>query len=356
MVVVCAALVAAFLTGITRADPTGEDSDSSKRSRVWAEIITIRDESVASVESRETVKIHKRDGSTTLLATFDARFDDMRNVRILGDRYWMNPKTKAEESDPVATSLNAGVARAFDSVHESGITSGEKPGGVLLWSVPSTWTGLGRSVNLRQLRTRADHLKDCPDMRVASEDSDRVVLTGMGRVDSRLFVHRLELDAHTGDVLVHQLINSTWGHVFVEWRMAGWQEMNGGRVPAVTEYRVFSLGLSPEKAATVSSEVKAAGLTAADMEPTSARYPEWVQIRNRLVGAPVQTPPLESWQVAHSEIRSVNLPVVPGWTDLPSGPVVKSFFSAALECPVDAWELEPARVPALQSKDSKAPQ
>ncbi|MGE3108152.1 MAG: hypothetical protein AB7O77_07335 [Phycisphaerales bacterium] len=324
--------------------PMHDQSDhAALRARAWVRVLSIRDESIRSYIAMERVTTLAPDGRLLPTLECEVRTDEFRNVRVLGKQRFYDPRTyDLVATQQVELSLHDGVQRTMAPELRSGVARPEKPSEIWHWTYPSVHTGLGRSVNLQQLRRRADHLQDCEDLRVTAESDTEVTLVGTGLVDTRRFKHRVTLDSRTGDVRRHEVIDMTWDTLFVDWAMTAWTEVDGCRVPSRVEYRVHENALTRPDLAELGRRVKGAGLSSDCQSPESRSYPEWCRIRDEYFrdgGVPTRlaAPP----QVCDISYVQINTTPTESWFVLPSAAQADEFMSAALEIQVDRLELEP---------------
>jgi hypothetical protein len=342
-----AAIVLAHV-GLLHAQKTsfGEpDLNSSLRARAWVTIAAINDRSIRKLESHDIVKMHAEDGQQSLYADYTVKSDIMRNLTLQGDRLSYLPHDMEHpQKVRLDLSIHDGVVLSWWDEDNSVVVRPESPDIVLPWCVPGPLMGLGRFVNLNQLRLRSDHLFGCPDLRVESETSQTVVVKGVGKVDNRSFEHRLELDRATSDINTHQVREMKWGTLFVEWRMPQWQEFGGARIPTHIEYRVYEPAIGEESVRRLRELLAASGLDVQCTQPDHPDYNKWVEIRDKELpdkGSLVRL--AADWQSCDSTIISVNSAVEPNWLQRPSGATKPTvIFSHVLECEVDQLSLEPA--------------
>lgn len=337
----------AWCTTCTYAVPQAGKAEPDQRARAWVEIMRILDESVRTLEWESTVTVHhehgtvehdlvdRPPGSVDRFMEYRARTDEFRGLRIQGQIHAFTSQ-KTLESHELLVSQFDGLLRQFNAERDSVVIRAERPDLVYPWCTPSPLTGMGRFINLNQLRSRADHLRDCVNLRVERETEHEVILVGMGRVDHRLFVHRVEIDACTGDVRCHQLIDPAWDALFVEWVIPQWTSMGDARLPLRTEYRVYSPAFTQEERRSLAAARERAGISAAMMSPDHEGFGRWLELRNRwLDGKPTPVRLLTDWQSCETRILSVNMPITLADLVVSVDPKPRHIMSSLLECPVD---------------------
>lgn len=353
-------LVFTFAFSMLMAAPVAPDSastDSALRARAWTSIASINDQSVMEVEWHDKVVFHGLDGQKFPYLTYDIRNDIDRNIRMQGERLELFDGQKASEGRqiPFCYSMKDGELVMAGEDGGSVIIRTDRPDSIFAWAIPSPITGLGRYLNISDLRSRAEHLLSCADLRVDSETEGIAVLRAMGKPGSRYFEHRVEIDVRTGDVLRHQLFDPRWGTLFVDWSMPVWADWNGVRLPIRTEYRVYATEVSDETKQVMREAAKREGLEPISLEP-GYKYEQWVRIRDQFThDGSVSIKLVTAWQAADSTILSVNQPRPPNWFDLPVyHKPFQVMMSEALECDVDQIKLEPSKLEPIQTSEGAA--
>lgn len=345
--VVCVVCCRAALAG---GPDTPVPGGPEARAKAWAAIAAIRDESVQTLAWRDRVIVHQTNGPDVPMADYEVRSDDLRNLRVVGEEYFLRAGEALDklQRKPLVLSNVDGVMRILNFHAEGcvGLVRVEKPDVILPWCIPSPVKGVGRVPNVVDIRSRADYLRELPDLRVEAESpGESIVLTGTELGRARCWIHRVEIDPATGCVRRHQAIDPVWGALAVDWAVVRRADFGPISVPTRVEFRIYELNVDKETLAALWEARDRAGLNAAAMRPDSDDYGAWVRLRDEFFkDKPPPLRPYESWQSCDAQILSLNQRYDRSAFDLPDrGPVVR-IFSDALECGVDRMELEPSSV------------
>lgn len=317
-----------------------------QRALAWVDILDIRERSVPAMEWRDTVTVHSERRGDLHFAEYEVRADEHRGVRVRG-AFWTGIDVPGggwrQQRTDLLFSLKAGVIRVVGQDGLSGSTRPEAPDVVWPWCVPSPQVGLGRMLQVTRLHTRAEYLKRCDDLCVESEDRQRVVVGGTFREGNLPQRYRVTIDAATGDVVKEELVNLTWGIVTLERDMPEWADVDGVRVPVVTEYRLFQIDLDQNAIAEIDTLLGAEGLSPGIRHPQHPDFMKWCQFRDRHFGPQGAPRRLAAdWQSCRTEGVRLFREVPRDWVDLPADLPLERFFSRALECTVDRFDQEPS--------------
>ena len=298
------------------------------------------------MEWRDTVTVHSERRGDLRFAEYEVRADEHRGVRVRG-AFWTGVDVPGggwrQQRTDLLFSLKAGVMRVVGQDGLSGSARPEAPDVVWPWCVPSPQVGLGRMLQVTRLHTRAEYLKRCDDLCVESEDRQRVVVGGTFREGKLAQRYRVTIDAATGDVVKEELVNLTWSIVTLERDMPEWADIDGVRVPVVTEYRLFQIDLDQNAIAEIDTLLGAEGLSPGMRHPQHPDFMKWCQFRDRHFGP-------QGARAGSRPIGRVAVPKVSGCsgrfraTGLTCPPIYRSSGSsvAALECTVDQFDQEPS--------------
>lgn len=311
---------------------------SAGRAGAWRAIVAIHEEGVRTIEWREdVVGDHPKRGRFDF-ASYEGRADDIGSLYLDGEirplsRVVVPGEPPVEFRTPMRLTVTDGVLRAASAPHHDCVVIRPwDPSQLFFAGSPSVWNGLGRSLSATHMQTRAEHLEACTDLRVTEETTDRVTLEGEGPIWSSRYGHIVEIDVRTGDVARHRAITPIWRTVVMDWRMSGWHESGGARVPARVESVMCEPDLSAEELAKLRAERVAAGLPAESQWPEHPRYAEWEALRDRVLGVgPLRTRHATPPQEATITVVRVNDPASPPRFEWPEAGM---YLSAFLEAPV----------------------
>ncbi len=325
---------------------TGSCGDEGRRASVWNEIVAINDRSVRTVQTRENVTIEDGSPEPFHFYDYELREDEQKNSLVQGWHRARSRTTGETSQSPDLFRMRDGVM--FSSSHdgELGVIRPERPDLLIYRCAPSILTGLGRSISPMELLTLSETIRRCGDLRVESETGGIVRLTGVGILsplrDGRAFRVQVDLHDKTGDVQRIAIYDTRWETLFVRWEMDEWKSFGSARVPLSTTYSVFEWKISTDERAKLSEGMKAAGLDGASVSPLNPRYREWTELRDEVLGGPLDVRLTTPMQRARTTVLGINQPATPNWLNLPETLAPRRFLSAYLDCPVDQFRCEPS--------------
>jgi hypothetical protein len=305
-----------------------------RRASVWNEIIAINDRSVRTVHTHEKVTIE--DGSPEAFHFYDyeLREDEQKNSLVQGWHRTRGRTTGETSQSPDLFCMRDGVMFSSSREGELGVIRPERPDLLIYRCAPSILTGLGRSVSPMELLTLSETIRRCGDLRVESEVDGIVRLAGVGILsplrDGRAF--RVQVDLHdlTGDVRRLEIYDTRWDTLFVRWEMDEWKSFDSARVPLTTTYSVFEWRISTDERAKLSERMKAAGLDGASVSPLNPRYREWTELRDEVLGGPLDVRLTTPMQRTRTTVLGINQPTASIWLNLPETLSPRRFLSAYL--------------------------
>ena len=167
------------------------------------------------------------------------------------------------------------------------------------------------------------------------------VISQLSARDPRRFRVVTTLDSRHADTRSIELHDTRWDAVFARYDMSDWRQHGSVRLPHSTTYRLYHWDIPPEPQAALNAALADAGLDQPATDPLNNRYPEWVTLRDRVMGGPISARQFSRPMGTYTHVVFVNGEQPPGWLDLPNTHRLDHYMSAAIEGVTDTFDLEP---------------